>query len=133
MASVLALDFGASRVGVAVSVVGFAQPRAALANDVKLLANIAKLLGETGANRIVVGLPRNLNGDDTPQTINTRAFAKKLEESLRVPVYLIDEAATSVQAEAELAASKKAYERGDIDSLAAVIILEDFLANNEEQ
>lgn len=131
MATVIAFDYGEKRVGVALAdtEVKFASVLATLANDTELLSEIKKLITEHKAAKLVVGLPRNLAGDDTAQTARARKFAEQLESEAALPVYLIDEAATSIEAEARLKAGKKAYQPGDIDGLAAALILEDYLAN----
>lgn len=133
MAEILAIDYGEKRVGVAVSVASFASPLVTLANDAKLLENVTNLIAKHQVEKLVIGLPRNLAGEDTPQTALVRKFAALAKSQLKVPVYLIDEAATSVQAEDELKNGKKPYSPGDIDSLAAAIILEDFLSNESQE
>lgn len=135
VSSVLGLDYGAKRVGVALapSDLKLSQPLVTLANDKGLTDELKKLAAEHRVDKVAVGLPRNLDGDDTPQTKTARNFAKSLEAALKLPVYLIDEAATSVQAEARLKAGGKPYAAGDIDSLAAAIILDDFIANYADE
>lgn len=135
MTSVLALDFGSKRIGVAASVAGFAESLTTLENNPVFVQELKKLIDERKAEKLVVGLPRNLNGDETEQSKAAREFAGRLKVELKLPVYLIDEAATSIQAEKELKQSRKPYQPGDIDQLAAAIILEDYLSNeaNAEQ
>ena len=59
-------------------------------------------------------------------------FTKQLKQSFNLPVYFQDEAVTSKQAEAELQARGKHYEKSDIDALAATYILEDWLGEHKE-
>lgn len=127
---VLGLDYGSKRVGVALSnPAGFGTPIVTLDNSENLVAEIKNLAENNSVAKIVVGLPRDLNGNETAHTASAREFAVRLKEGLAIPVYLMDEAATSLEAEARLKAGKKAYKKGDIDALAAALILEDFLAN----
>lgn len=133
MASILALDYGNKRVGVAIALAGFSHPLTTLANNENLIKNIEGFITENSTTALVVGLPRNLNGEETPQTVIVREFADKLMRQLSIPVYLVDEAATSVEAEAKLKAGKKPYVLEDIDALAAALILDDYLANERDR
>lgn len=129
MATVLALDVGDKRIGVAKADVDvrIASPLVTIAHDAQVWATINNLVDETAAQAIVVGLPRNLNGDDTPQTAKARTFMAQLRANIGLPVHEQDEAATSVKAEEELRARGKHYDKSDIDALAATYILEDYL------
>jgi len=132
--SFLALDVGDVRVGVALAnaEVRFANPLTTLTNDDSFWVRLEELIGEHDVILIVVGLPRNLNGDATEQTRKVEAFAELLQAKINLPVRLQDEATTSVKAEAELRQRGKPYEKADIDALAATYILEDYLANDTE-
>lgn len=127
----MALDVGERRIGVAVAnvEVGLPQPLLALQNDINLFATINKLIRERQVAILVVGLPRNLSGDDTNQTQYTRDFIEKLKQHVDIPVHSIDEAGTSAKAKDELSQKGKDYAKSDIDALAATYILEDFLAS----
>jgi putative Holliday junction resolvase len=125
----LALDVGAARIGVAVAndVARIASPLPVLANDESFCSKLRDLTSEHHISQIVVGWPRGLDGQETEQTRYVENFISKLD-LCGVPVVRQDEALTSVQAEAELKKSGKNFTKGDIDSLSAVYILEDFLA-----
>ena len=125
---VLALDYGSARCGVAVS-----DPTGTLAtpldpvlraNTRRGIARLATIVRETGAERVVVGLPLGLGGRDTPQTEEARAFAQRLEERLDgVPVELYDERFTT-----RIAQQMGAGARTSEDSRAAAVMLDDWLA-----
>ncbi|MCA9325982.1 Holliday junction resolvase RuvX [Candidatus Saccharibacteria bacterium] len=125
----LALDVGAARIGVALAndVARIASPLPVLANDESFCSKLRDLTSEHHISQIVVGWPRGLDGQETEQTRYVENFISKLD-LCGVPVVRQDEALTSVQAEAELKKSGKNFTKGDIDSLSAVYILEDFLA-----
>ena len=127
---ILALDVGERRIGVAIASqqARLPRPHGVVAQSADILARLRTLVDEEQVAEVVAGLPRNLSGQDTRQTTYVRAFVTDPQAALPVPVYLIDEALTSVQAEAELDHRKKPYAKGDIDALAACYILEDFLA-----
>lgn len=127
----MALDVGAARIGVAVASAEarLAHPHTTLAASDSLLEEIQTLCVTEHVGIIVVGLPRGLDGQETAQTTYARQFADQLVERLgsSVQVALQDEALTSKQAIAELTAAKKQFARSDVDALAAVYILEDYL------
>ena len=126
MNSIIALDVGERRVGVAIAnrVAKMAHPLTTLENNDVFWKELQAIITKESADLIVMGLPRNLSGDDTNQTRYVRDFALKLDG---VPVIFQDEALTSVKAEAELKSRGKAYTKGDIDALSATYILEDYL------
>lgn len=126
----LALDVGRARIGVAAanSIARIAAPLPALTNDEQLPGRLQALVADLQASVLVVGWPRGLNGQETEQTHYVADFVERIKPGLAIPIELQDEAATSIKAEAELKARGKVYEKGDIDSLSAVYILEDFLA-----
>lgn len=126
---ILALDVGGVRIGVAMAdaELKFANPLITIINDESVWDQLAALIKENDVQTVVVGLPRSLQGHETPQTQICRDFAKSLSERLQIAVELQDEATTSVKAEAELRSRGKPYEKADIDALAATYILEDYL------
>lgn len=127
--NLLALDVGDKRVGVAIVADGVAVPRLlpTLQNDASLLDQLRGITEQRHIERIVVGLPRNLSGEETAQTKSVRSFAKKLKTELNLPVDFQDEALTSVGAEQTLKNGGGAYQKSDIDSLAASQILLDYI------
>jgi putative Holliday junction resolvase len=127
MSSILGLDVGEARIGVALanSVARLASPYTTLANTDSVLEQIHGIIKQEAVGLIVVGLPRNLSGEDTSQTRYCRNFGERLAPFAEVTFQ--DEALTSHKAEAELKMRGKVYDKGDIDSLAATYILEDYL------
>ena len=132
--SVIALDIGEVRTGVAIarSVARIASPLVTLATQDNLTDAVTKLVREHDVRTVVVGLPRNLQGQSTAQTTFSESIAAKIEEVTGLPIHFMDEAGTSQKAEAELKARKKPYEKQDIDMLAATYILEDFMSVHPE-
>ena len=132
--SVIALDIGEVRTGVAIarSVARIASPLVTLATQDNLTDAVKKLVREHDVRTVVVGLPRNLQGQSTAQTTFSESIAAKIEEVTGLPIHFMDEAGTSQKAEAELKARKKPYEKQDIDMLAATYILEDFMSVHPE-
>lgn len=127
---ILALDYGEKRVGVAIAqmVARMPRPLTTLPNTETLLNDIRKVVTQEDAGLVVVGLPRGMDGGYTAQTKAAEAFATQLASVLTVPVELADETLSSVDAESSLAG--QAYSKGDIDAMAAAIILERYLAEH---
>jgi putative Holliday junction resolvase len=133
--SVLALDVGAKRVGVAVASLQAQLPRPLITLDREsdtlfpTLQNIAEV---EGVIALVVGFPRGLQGQRTAQTQAIEDFAQELRQHFALPLHFQDEALTSKHARAELDARGRPYDRSEIDSLAATYILEDFLRDQQQ-
>lgn len=126
--TVLSFDYGTSRIGVAVSQNGNVQPLVTLsAKDP--WPDIASLAIEYQPKELVVGLPRNLNGEPTAQTKLALSFADSLAQLTQLPVSLQDEALSSQRAIERIGKKTPIAQRKKIlDQVAAQIILEDYLA-----
>ena len=110
--------------------VSIAQPFTTINNDPKVNETIKSLIRDHNVTQLVVGRPRNMKGSDTEQTRYVEGFVEKLKSNIDIPVHMQDEALTSVKAEKELKDRKSPYEKGDIDSLAATYILQDYIEEN---
>ncbi len=138
---VLGIDYGARRVGLAVSDASgtLARPlttldRSALPNDARLveavLAQMTQLAHDDDpVSAIVVGLPRRLDGSPNDQTPRVEAFVKVLTARAGVPVLAQDERLSSREAESRLALGEKDWRRRKekLDAAAAAVILQDYL------
>ena len=80
------------------------------------------VIDEQDVGRVVVGLPVSLSGQDSDQTRAARAFAERLQATVRVPVELYDERFTT-------AIAARSGGRADEDSRAAAVLLEGWLAD----
>jgi putative Holliday junction resolvase len=122
---IVALDHGAARCGVAVSdpTGTLATPLAAVERpDTKRgLAALARLVEDQGAERVLVGLPLTMRGEEGEQAERARTFAERLERRISVPVELHDERLTTRLAE-------RTGGEGDADSRAAAHLLDSYLA-----
>jgi len=129
IATILALDVGERRIGVAVAsqAVRLANPLTTIENNDSVLDTLATLAREQHAAALVVGMPRGMSGQRTKQTEIIEAFVLGVRQRLDLPIYWQDEALTSHQAKKELEARGKPYVKEEIDALAACYILEDFL------
>ncbi len=127
---------GTVRVGVARSDPEglMAVPVETLARDSALIA-LVKLVDELTPLEVIVGLPLALSGSHTASTADAEAFAKELAQALSVPVRMIDERLSTVQAQTNLrgAGRPSASQRGVIDQAAAVILLQHALDSERAQ
>jgi putative holliday junction resolvase len=132
--SVLALDVGGKRIGVAAAslIARLPRPVTTLNNDADFVGELQKIIQTEAASSLVVGLPRGLQGQETDQTRIIREFVDNLRRQIDLPIEFQDEAVTSQHAEAELRSRGEQYTKGDIDVLAAVYILDDWLAEHQE-
>lgn len=123
----LCLDVGERRIGVAVGDTGvrIAIPLKTIEVDGNEFQAILQTYLEEKAALIVVGYPRNQQGETTQQTEYVEQFVEPLRE--HVKIVFQDESLTSVQAEKRLIARKAPYTKGDIDAEAAAIILQDYM------
>ena len=127
MSNLISLDVGAKRIGVASadSSLPIAVPLQTIEVDGNEIETIKKIVSDKSIDTIIVGYPRNQSGEATAQTEVAEHFALLLRDI--APVIFQDESLTSVIAEDRLKMSGKPYEKGDIDALAAAIILQDYL------
>ena len=125
------LDIGTARIGVAMADTGvrIAIPNGVIDVDGQEVAKIAELVIANDVATVVVGYPRNQSGEATGQTASVEAFAAKLRD-LDAELIFQDESLTSVMAEQRLQARGQGYSKGDIDSEAAAIILQDYMEQN---
>lgn len=124
----MSLDVGEKRIGVAVADTGIriAVPFTTIEVDGSEVAAIAEVAVKERAGTIVVGYPRNQQGEATAQTAFVEAFTEKLAD-IDARIVFQDESLTSVLAEQRLKAHNRPYSKGDIDAQAAAIILQDYL------
>ena len=124
----LGIDVGRARVGVARSDPDgmLAVPVETVPRDEHSLTRIAELAAEYEPLEIVVGLPVNMQGADTPSTVDAREFAAALQGRSGVPVRLVDERLSTVSAHAALRSSGRSQKnsRSIVDQVAAVVLLQ---------
>ncbi|WP_372012708.1 Holliday junction resolvase RuvX [Pseudoxanthomonas sp. 10H] len=135
-AMVLGFDVGARRIGVAVGS-ALAGARAVAVVDVHPAGPdwkaLDRLQGEWRPQGLVVGDPMTLEGGDQPIRRRARAFAAELRARYRLPVALVDERSSSVEAAQRFARERAAGNRrrrdaGTLDAAAAAVIIERWLS-----
>jgi putative Holliday junction resolvase len=121
---VLALDHGTARIGCAIS-----DPSGTLSTPLPVIEppearSVADLVAKYEVERVVVGLPLHLNGEEGSQAALARSFCTELEAMIDVPVETYDERLTTRMAET----SKREGAAAAPDSLAAAHLLQAYLA-----
>ena len=131
---ILALDLGTKKIGAAIcdelQITTRPLPLIVRKNWKDLLKQIVSIIEEFDAIALVLGLPINFDGTENEMSVEARRLHRNFSLSLKIPVFLQDERLTSKSAQQDL------YDRGynmkeilkRIDSQAAAIILDDFLA-----
>jgi len=131
---ILSIDYGAARTGIAICdrTELLASP-AGVINEKNQAALIQRIIQAARANEaelIIVGLPRNMDGSEGESAITAQKLAEQIQKSSGIPVQLWDERRTTISAhnilnEANVRGKKR---KAVVDAVAAVIILENYLA-----
>jgi len=130
---ILAVDYGERRTGLAVSddlgITAQGLETIVAEDESEIIALVARAAEETGAEKIVVGLPLNMNGTESEKSKKVREFGAELARVTSMPVVYRDERLTSIQAQRVLhEMGKKTYKnKSEIDRISATLILQEFL------
>jgi len=121
----LAIDFGTKRIGLAISVATLADPYKIIPHDDKTPVAIRKICAMEGVKQILMGISENEMAE------KTKAFAKKLEKEVDLPIIFFDETLSSKTVHEKLATShmKRSKRQQPIDHYAASEFLQEWLDN----
>jgi putative Holliday junction resolvase len=127
----IGLDHGSRRIGVAIgdteTRLAFARPALQRRNAAQDIDAIGQLARSESAAIVVLGLPRNMDGSEGPQSAAAREFGERLA-AIGLVVELQDERLTSWQAAEEIGPRRGRQRRsGELDSAAARVILQEYL------
>lgn len=133
MSRILGIDYGTVRIGLALS-----DPTGTLASPLPHLENksvsvvrgsLCELIQTHDISRIVVGLPRNMDGSYGPAAENVRKFISQIQQGLSTPIETQDERLTTAQASKQLSQMglNQKEMRKKIDSSSASLILQQYL------
>jgi len=135
--SLIGFDFGLKRIGVAIgqAITKTARPLQTLAAD-KGQPNwqqLAQLIDEWQPDALVVGVPLNMDDTDTHISNNARQFCQQLTKRFGLPVYQVDERLSTKAARQEIfdLGGYKALSKAEVDSVAAVLILETWFSSHQ--
>lgn len=135
---VLAVDPGEKRIGLAIS-----DPSGTLARPLRVLNHVARakdaqkiaeIADEEAVGAIVIGQPLDANGEVGPEARKSIRLADAIREVTQIPIHLWDESGTTqaaINSRVALGTSRK-KRKGHLDDLAASILLQDFLIQNED-
>jgi putative holliday junction resolvase len=130
---ILAVDYGERRTGLAVSdalgITAQGLDTITVKDERKLPSLVAEVALSRKAERIVIGLPLNMNGSESEKSVKVRTFGEELGELTGLKVFFMDERMTSQQAHKVLQELEKKT-RGNkelIDKISATLILQDYL------
>lgn len=147
MGRIMGLDFGSKTVGVALT-----DPLGLICSPTETITReregkmratfrrITDIASEKGVEEIAVGLPVNMDGSESERSRKSRQFAEDLryrlmQKGLDIPIFMQDERLTTVSADEILADTgvKAADRKTYIDSVAASLILEDYIKNKTKK
>ncbi len=137
MSRALAIDFGDTRVGLAISdqsqtlASGYGYIKFKGYND--LVEKLLEICEKEGVGEIAVGQPLNMDGSRGPATAKAEKLVELLKSKINYPVNLVDERLTTVEAGKQIHASGKKIRKGRIDEVAATIILQAFLDGKKQR
>ena len=129
----LGIDYGEKRVGVALTdpLRMFVNPFITIENksDEYVIGELVRIFTEQGVERIIVGLPLNKEGEDTPKTLEVRAFFAKLESKTDLPLFMYNELYSTCDANEFLKQKGLGWKesRKIVDQVAAAVILKSYL------
>ncbi len=133
MKRILGIDYGEVRVGISLSDLTqtIAKPFRTINynNFNHLLTQLKEIITENEVDKLVVGIPYNMKGENTKQTLKVKEFISFLESNLSYDIALIDERLSSVEAEKIMHKMniKTGHNKGKIDKIAASVILQEYL------
>ena len=133
MKRILGIDYGEVRVGLSLS-----DLTQTIANPFRtiiyksadnLLDQLKEIIVKNEVEKLVVGVPYNMKGEDTKQTLKVKEFISFLESNLSYDIELIDERLSSIEAEKTMHKMniKTGHNKSDIDKIAASVILQEYL------
>ena len=133
MKRILGIDYGDVRVGLSLSDLTqtIAKPFTTInyKNLDDLLVQLKDIIINNEVDKLVVGVPYNMKGEDTKQTLKVKVFVSFLEKNLSNSVSLIDERLSSIEAEKTMHKMniKTGHNKDKIDKIAASVILQEYL------
>ena len=138
MKRILGIDYGEVRVGLSLSDLTqtIAQPFKTIMykNINNLLDQLKEIIVENEVEKLVVGIPYNMKGEDTKQTLKVKEFISFLESNLSYDIELIDERLSSIEAEKTMHKMnvKTGHNKSNIDKIAASVILQEYLDSDHD-
>ncbi len=133
MPRILGLDYGDRHLGFALSdpdgTIAFPHTTAHVRDEDQAVSQIARVCAESKAQRLVIGLPLNMDGTQGPRAQATHRIVERLARRIGIPISTWDERLTTRTAEAALieAGASRKRRKQVVDKLAAQILLQAYL------
>ena len=121
----LGIDYGTTRLGLAISQGFIAEPLCIINNDDQLFAQLAAIIATKKPDKIIIGISENT------MARRTRQFANQLAQITTLPLELVDETLSSYQVHEYLRQAPRRKKQGLIDHFAAAVILQRYLDEQE--
>ena len=133
MGRLLGIDHGQKRIGLAISDPGkvISKPLQTLkfSNIERFIIDLTKIIDEQNIEKIIIGKPLGMSGNETDQTQKVKKFIKALRKSIKVPCEMVDERLSSISAKKSLITIgvKTGHNKSRVDETAAAIFLQHYL------
>ena len=130
----LGIDYGETNIGLAFGRLGLVTPLKVISgkNSQVAVQEIARVVIENKVTQLVFGLPKNVDGHETPQCLKVRQFAKLVRVYLKLPTAFVDEYMTTHEALGEaIDMNISMKRRKSLDDLSAAIILKKYYRETE--
>jgi len=130
---ILGIDLGEKRIGISISdelgITAQGLPTISSVSEDEDLKSIKKIVDKYDVEKIILGLPKNMNGTLGKQAKKAISFAEKLKKTFQLPVELEDERLTTTKAEKLLIEDDRSRKKRKkvIDKMSAIIILQSYL------
>lgn len=131
----LSMDYGRRRIGIAATDDTGTLVRGLTTIDRKIskdpLADILDIIKAENPLTLIVGLPLDVENNETEMSKEVRFFVSKIQDQITIPVFFIDESYSSIQAAEILFCRKKKHRRNkiNVDRIAACLVLETYIKN----
>jgi len=133
LARILAIDYGKTRMGLAISdplgITAQSLPTLSLKNSADILSEIKNLVKEKEVTTIVLGLPRNMDGTLGEEAKKVEEFGRRLSQEIDIQVEFWDERLSSVESQRTLREEKRKIKQKKelVDRISASLILQGYL------
>ena len=130
---IIAVDYGEHRTGIAVSdelgITAQGLDTIEVADESEILNRIAYIAGEKKAEKVVIGLPLNMDGSESEKSVKVRKLGAALEKITKTPVVFWDERMTSMQAKRVMREMEiRTYKNKQmVDKISATLILQEYM------
>lgn len=136
---ILGIDYGAKRIGIAVSdqlgLTAQGLPTIMHVDSEHLLEELSKIIKEKEVDKIIIGLPKNMDNSIGKKAEEVLEFARVLEAHFKMPVITVDERLTTVRAHKAMSETKMSRKKKQqkVDMISAQLILQSYLNRSEQE